>query len=88
MDQGSTNPFPATPQPSGNMGPLIATVIIVVLLAAGGFYFLSLRDKAPAQPAQGSAQAQGNSPEQLETELNATQTTGSQTDVDNLNSSL
>lgn len=103
MDQHleqNQSPFPAQPAPrSGNIGPLAAAVVIVLLLAAGGFYFFysqqQKQDSSDARQAQQAmdaqnqaAAAQGDSTASIESDLNATQTSGAETDVSNLNSAL
>ncbi len=102
MDQNidqQQNPFPAQPAPrSGNIGPLAAAVVIVILLAAGGFYFFyseqqkqQAADAAQAlQAAQegSSAAAPSDSTSDIESDLNATQTTGADADVSTLNEAL
>ncbi len=91
------NPFPAQPAPrSGNIGPLAAAVVIVLLLAAGGFYFFySQQQKQEADDAAQALQAQndtatasGDSTENIESDLNATQTSGADADVTSLNDAL
>lgn len=95
------SPFPAQPTPrSGNIGPLAAAVIIVLLLAAGGFYFLYNEQQKQeamdgAQTLQ-ATQAQTNetaaapdtSADSIESDLNATQTSGADADVSSLNDAL
>ncbi len=91
-DQVQTqSPFPAAPaKHSGNIGPLAAAVVVVVLLAAGGFYFLYYtQQQTPATPSSQTEDiSDPNSVNAIETELNATETSGAQTDVDNLNEAL
>jgi uncharacterized protein HemX len=96
MDQ-TQSPFPQQPAPrSGNIGPLAAAIVIVLLVAAGGFYFLqSEQRRQAAQDAAQAAQAQNeqataspDSTTSIESDLNATQTTGASGDVDNLNGAL
>ncbi len=99
IDQQS--PFPAQPAPrSGNIGPLAAAVVIVILLAAGGFYFFyseqQKQQQADAQQALQATQAQENvvatqgsdSTDDIESDLNATQTSGADADVSSLNEAL
>lgn len=92
MDQTEQNqsPFPANPSPrSGNVGPLAAAVVIVVLLAAAGFYFFYSQQQSTTTPdtqaVQSNAQDQNSA---IESDLNATQTSGADADVSNLNDSL
>jgi len=95
------NPFPAQPAPrSGNIGPLAAAVIIVLLLAAGGFYFLyseqqkqEAMDGAAAQQATDAQQSEtatvpDTSTESIESDLNATQTSGADASVSDLEGAL
>lgn len=94
------SPFPAQPAPrSGNIGALAAAVVIVLLLAAGGFYFFysqqqkqQSNDAAQAQQAMdaqnAAAASQNNSTSDIETDLNATQTSGGDADVSSLNNAL
>ncbi len=102
MDQNleqNQSPFPAQPAPrSGNIGPLAAAVVIVLLFAAGGFYFFY--DQQQRQAAADAAQAQGavpgnetatvpdNSTESIESDLNATQTSGADASVSDLEGAL
>ncbi len=91
--------FPAAPAPkSGNIGPLAAAVVIVLLLAAGGMYFFYTqqveRDAATGpqnQEVTSATQSQTTAPDStdaMEAELNATQTGGSDADLQGLNDSL
>jgi uncharacterized protein HemX len=98
------SPFPAKPAPrSGNIGPLAAAVVIVAILAAGGFYFFraqqqkqQAQDAAQAlQATQEQQQAQESAPAPaandaagIESDLNATQTSGGDADVSSLNDAL
>lgn len=93
------SPFPATPNPrSGNIGALAAAVVIVLILAAGGFYFFHMQSQrqaaadAAAQQAgerQGAAApAQSDSTDSIQADLNATQTSGADQDVTNLDNAL
>jgi uncharacterized protein HemX len=99
IDQNQ-NPFPPQPAPrSGNIGPLAAAVVIVILLAAAGFYFFySQQQKQQAEDAAQAlqaTQAQGDetaaatdSTSDIESDLGATQTSGADADVSNLNDAL
>lgn len=89
------SPFPAQPErSSGNVGPLAAAVIIVVLLAAGGFYFFytqqeRIEEQAPEPRwAEQEGDARGGSIDVLESELEATQTTGAEADLSELEGAL
>ncbi len=93
------SPFPAQPAPrSGNIGPLAAAVVIVILLAAGGFYFFyneqQRQQEADAAQALQAAQEAGapvppsNTTSDIESDLNATQTSGADADVSSLNEAL
>jgi len=100
MDTPQTqNPFPATPEPrSGNIGALSAAVIIVLIVAAGGFYFFYTEQQKQAtedaQVQQAGTQSttattpEDNSVNGIEADLNATQTSGSDGDVSDLNDAL
>ncbi|HEY4501812.1 MAG TPA: hypothetical protein VJJ20_01970 [Candidatus Paceibacterota bacterium] len=93
MDQAQDQnqaPFPTSPEPrSGNIGPLVAAVVIVVLLAAGGFYFFyTQQQKQVTEDAQTQTTAQSDSDAQLESDLNATETSGADEDVTNLDGAL
>lgn len=103
MDQNldQQSPFPAQPAPrSGNIGALAAAVVIVILLAAGGFYFFyseqQRQEAMDASQAQQATDAQSNetaatqdtSTESIESDLNATQTSGADADVSSLNDAL
>lgn len=88
------NPFPAQPtRSSGNIGGLVAAVIIVVMLAAGGYYFLYMQqnqvEPTPEQAnGQDSASKQEDSLDSIGSDLEATQTTGAEADVAELESAL
>lgn len=93
----SQSPFPPTPAPrSGNIGPLIAAVVIVLLLAAGGFYFFYTEQQKQLAPGAEQAQSgtaagqqsQADSVESIEADLGATQTTGAEADVTELEGAL
>lgn len=102
MDQNleqNQNPFPAQPAPrSGNIGALSAAVVIVLLLAAGGFYFFydQQQKQAAADAAQALQATQGNetatapsdSTQDIESDLNATQTNGADASVTDLEQAL
>ena len=93
MDQNPSNqdPFPSHPRESGNIGPLSAAVVIVLLLAAGGYYFfrsLQLRHDAANAAPSSQAVASQESTDTIESDLNATQTSGADADVSNLNNAL
>lgn len=94
-----TSPFPATPEPrSGNIGALSAAVIIVLIVAAGGFYFFYTQQQKQAQQDAQVQQAgeQSNasgapgdtSVNAIEADLNATQTSGGDSDVSSLETAL
>lgn len=93
--------FPTQPAPnSGNIGALAAAVIIVMLLAAGGFYFFySEQEKQQAADAAQALQATESQPNEtvstsndstsdIESDLNATQTSGADADVSSLEQAL
>lgn len=87
------NPFPAQPaRTSGNIGGLIAAVIVVVMLAAGGFYFLYAEQQSAGEPqpetSQTTSSGQEDSLDVIGGDLEATQTTGAEADVAELESAL
>lgn len=98
MDQTTTDtsqsPFPPAPAPrSGNVGALVAAVVVVLLLAAGGFYFFyteqqKLSPSATEETGAPAQQAQADSVDSIEADLNATQTTGADADVTELEGAL
>lgn len=98
-----TNSAPAAPTPapkaSGSWGSLIGIGLIVLLLAAGGAYFLWMQKFAPAtdlsqtatttpEAAQPTAGARSNPDAAIESDLNAAASGSSQADVDSLNQAL
>ena len=101
IDQNQS-PFPAQPAPrSGNIGPLAAAVVIVMLLAAAGFHFFYAQQRK--QQAEDAAQALQATQEEIreatatpaidstadiESDLSATETSGADADVSEINDAL
>lgn len=79
------------PAKSGGWGPLIGIVVVVLLLAAGGAYFFYTQQQqqqmqenaAPQQETVGDQQTNS-----IEADLDATATSSSQGDVDQLQQQL